>query len=236
MYELFIMDDVPDAAAVTRAAVEASPLANRFAVTIVSSERELASSLSTGHVPDVLLADINMGNRAPTGIEIVQHLFFGEGRTQVIYVTGFVEFCTAVYETNHIYFLTKPLHQNELNRALLRAVQKLEGVKRYSLVLQFGGNVAAVPFADILYLESRRRKIEVHTEHEFFEAYATMADALVQLPEEFFQCHKSYIVNFEHVVKFDNDGLTLRNGERVPVSQRRRQDTRDSFFRYLGKA
>ena len=46
--------------------------------------------------------------------------------TQVIYITGYpLQFCTMVYQTEHIYFLTKPLRQQELFDALDKAMAKL---------------------------------------------------------------------------------------------------------------
>lgn len=123
----------------------------------------------------------------------------------------------------------------ESGSTLGRALQGVEDGRKSALTLQFGGTVAVVPVSDIIYIESKRRKIEVHTSRENYEAYATMAEVLDQLPEQFFQCHKSYIANFDYVAKMDAQGLTLQNGEQVPVSQRRRQDTREHFFRYLGK-
>ena len=123
----------------------------------------------------------------------------------------------------------------ESEGALARALQSGKDERKPMLTLQFGGSVTTVPCSDIMYLESKRRKIEVHTGRESYEAYATMAEVLDQLPEQFAQCHKSYIVNFDYVTKLDAQGLTLQNGEHVPVSQRRRQDIRTRFFRFLGK-
>ena len=159
MYKLFVIDDEPEAVQAARDAVEGSPWADRFDITVVESESALASAL-----------------------------------------------------------------------------ESLQEARKTGLTLQFGGSVAMVPFADIVYLESKRRKIEVHTQGESYEVYSTMAEVMDQLPGQFFQCHKSYIANFDYVTKLDAEGLTLQNGETVPVSQRRRQDTRDHLFRYLGRA
>lgn len=236
MYQLVIMDDAAQAAEAVRAAVEESPAAADFAITLVHSEAELSSLMETGLVPDVFLVDIKLEEGASDGIDLVRRLFPEGCGTQVIYVTGYIEYCTSVYETGHVYFLTKPVQQIEMNRALARAVRNLEARRHAALTVRFGAQVSSVPFSDITYLESKRRKIEVHTELGSQETYATISEVLEQLPERFFQCHKSFVVNFDYVTKIDGDGLVLRTGERVPVSQRRRQETRDRFFRYLGKA
>ncbi|MCI9262733.1 LytTR family DNA-binding domain-containing protein [uncultured Adlercreutzia sp.] len=236
MQRLFIMDDEQIAADAVQEVVARSAFADRFEVTVVPSIEELERRVAEGDVPEVLLADIKMGDGEATGIDAVRRLFPEGSPTQVIYVTGYIEYCTPVYETEHVYFLTKPVQPQELERALARALKNLEKRGASALTVKFGGDIASVPFEDIVYLESKRRKVEVHTRQGSQETYATMGQVIEQLPDTFFQCHKSFIVNLAQVSKLDGEGLLLRNGAKVPVSQRRRQETRERFFNYLGKA
>lgn len=48
------------------------------------------------------------------------------------------------------------------------------------------------------------------------------------------QCHKSFLANLSFVESYSADGLVLRSGETVPVSQKRRPEVRRAvldFFR-----
>ena len=42
--------------------------------------------------------------------------------TQVVYVTGHAEYCTKVYDTDHVSFLLKPVGRTELRAALKKAI------------------------------------------------------------------------------------------------------------------
>lgn len=89
--------------------------------------------------------------------------------------------------------------------------------------------------AEIEYIESDRRKVRLYTTPgEVIETYATLGQMVDMLPDDFVQCHKSYIVNMAHISELRTASVLLRSGVEVPVSQRQRKAIRDLFYRYVG--
>ena len=89
--------------------------------------------------------------------------------------------------------------------------------------------------AEIEYIESDRRKVRLYTAPgEVLETYATLGQMIDMLPDDFVQCHKSYIVNMMHISELRTASVLLRSGVEVPVSQRQRKAIRDLFYRYVG--
>lgn len=230
-------------------AVDASPYAHRFAVSSVSAVDDLEQLLESGASCDVLIADIRLGNDgaetetgAPgveavrsNGIQAVRKLFGGGGSPQVIYLTGYVEYCTEVYETDHVYFLTKPINQSDFDKALARALENLDEGVPGALLVKAGRTAIAVPFGDITFVESRLRKLEVHVGKQEYTIYGTVSGVLERLSDSFAVTHKSFIVNLDHVRRIDPDELLLDTGERIPLSKRRRGEVREAFFSRLGR-
>lgn len=173
----------------------------------------------------------------------MRDLFPDGTETQVIYVTGYIEYCTPVYETPHIYFLAKPVKQRYLNDALEKALGNLSEIASRNdpaqastspyVVLQVRGRSVVVECDDVEYLESERRKVRFHTEDEVVESYCTLAEAAELLPDTFLQCHKSFIVNMDKVVEIGKDGILMRSGDVVPVSQKRRREVKEALLNYL---
>ena len=62
----------------------------------------------------------------PSGIELVRRYFPAGSPTKVIYISGHVEFCTSVYQTEHTYFLLKPINQSDFDAALDKALSNLQ--------------------------------------------------------------------------------------------------------------
>ncbi len=49
--------------------------------------------------------------------------------------------------------------------------------------------------SNVLYIESRAKKVEIHTKTNIVEAYATISELEKQLVGSFYRCHRGYLVN-----------------------------------------
>lgn len=78
-----------------------------------------------------------------------------------------------------------------------------------------------VPYDQIYYLEAREKKVFVRTRQEEFGVGETMEKLLEQLPENFVRCHRSFVVNADHITKIrlSENLLYLGNELFVPVSR-----------------
>ena len=57
------------------------------------------------------------------------------------------------------------------------------------------------------------RKILLHTLEEEIEYYGKIADLERELGEDFFRTHRSYLVHFQYVLKYDASSVFLEKGE-----------------------
>ncbi len=234
MYQAVILEDDAQAASIIDDRIAHSPYASEISVAQVSSPQKLDELIVRSGKPDILFADIQMAEGEPNGIQAVQRLIPTGSRTQVIYITGYVEYCTSVYETQHIYFLLKPVKQKTFNKALKRAIENLRTCQERILPISFRNQTSFVPLDDILFIESKLRKVVVHTADESFETYATLAEMSDALPASFARCHKSFLVNMDAICKLDTDGFMMVSGEYVPIGQRYKSQMKESIAMYYG--
>ena len=236
MYNVVIVEDDQMQAEAIEEMVKKSFCAGILSVTRFSSLEEfeelLKGSWSMRDI-DILLMDICFGSEQPVGIDFVKKHFPNGCGTQVIYITGHIEFCTKVYRTEHVYFLTKPVNLAEFNEALGKAIVNLRQSANRPIGIQMGGRVVLVAPQKISYLESDRRKVRIHVGSEVLETYASLGQMMEKLPDTFLHCHKSFLVNMDHVAELQSDCLTLLSGENIPVSQKRRKAVKESFLSYL---
>lgn len=254
-YTVCIVEDNAECAAAFIDKVAASSFSEGFEVHEMASRAELEYFVSEGHAVDILITDINLGTDAADGISMVRDLFPAGSKTQVIYATGYIEYCTLVYETQHVYFLVKPVRQSALDDALKKALENLAGQstqggeakragrgahtdvppKSFPCALTFNvrGRTIVVDADRIEYLESERRKLRLHTDGGVMEVYCSLADAQAMLPEGFVRCHKSFVVNLADVVEIGKDDILAKSGSRVPMSQKRRYEVKEALLDYL---
>lgn len=234
-YRLVVVEDDYEQAQATLRALEAAPCGGAVSATVLRTAAELESYLAAEDAApiDVLVADIELEPGEPTGIDLVQRHFPAGSGTQVIYLTAHMEYCTRVYQTEHVYFLTKPLVQGQFDDALAKALANVEKLRERPLAVRANGHELLLYPQKISYLESDRRKVRIHTGAEIVETYGSLADLARKLPASFVQCHKSFLVNMAFIAELRADEAHLLSGECVPVSQRRRKATHAAFVSYV---
>ena len=196
------------------------------------SGKELENAIHKGYYPSILFMDIELGDE--NGIGCIRRIAETCSRTQIIYISSYQEYFQDVYETPHVYFLRKPVENDMLERAVRKAEENL--LSYQDLAFCSDGSVFRVPKRDILYFESRYRKIIVHTERSEFEFYATIQQMEEKAGQGFLQCHKSFLVNLSRIAAMTNGYFRMDDGRCVPISRSKAAFARQAFLEYLGES
>ena len=233
---VLIVDDDAEQSRVLEHLLSEYPTHKEFQVESCAGIADLEARLRRGAIPDIVFMDVAFdaaSGSSENGISAVQRLLQQCAGVQVIYVTGHVEYCTRVYRTNHVYFLTKPLQADDLFDALDKAVDNLEKRIARPFGVKVGGRIMRVLPADIEYIESDRRKVRIHLGDQMIEAYESLGGIARKLPDSFVQCHKSFLVNMEKIAEMRGDQIDLLSGATIPISQKRSRPTREAFMDFL---
>lgn len=204
----------------------------RFDLKIYSTLQDFKEQLDEGCFFDIVVMDIDFGPDAPTGIDAVSHWFPAGCGTQIIYVSGYSKFCSLVYRTEYAYFLLKPFTQKSFHEAFSKAVLQVRSYRQRTLAIRTRGSVVAIPVESITHIESNKRKVLIHTLDSDVEAYASIVELLGALPDNFVQCHKSFVVNMAHIRVLNTGEALLVSGVSIPISQKRRKAVQESFMVY----
>lgn len=211
------------------------------------------------HHIDVLVMDINLG--MDNGIEWVNKIHDFQWQIPVIFVTGDERHRWSVYEASHVYSLKKPVNENDLvkavNKALDAATWRNREMKSRGLMVRSREIQTFAGFHEIIYMESDKRKLKIYCKDELMVngnsadrtkrqgfagsreplvTYANIKETLDKLDKRFNHCHKSYIVNMEFIRELDRPRFIykLKNGMEIPISQSKSRDSIERFFDYIG--
>ncbi len=212
-----------------------SPFSDELVVESASNIAQLAQEIEAKGAPDILFADIVMDDEEMNGIDAVRTILPSDGTTQVIYVTGYAEYCVSVYETKHVYFLLKPVDQLVLNKAIGQAIENLRSRKRNVLSVTYKNSTTLIAMDEIECVESRLRKVEIHTCDDSYEMYSTLTELEDKMPSCFVRTHKSFLVNLDAIACLEAKEVILRSGRVVPVGQCYKADFREAVTRYFGQ-
>lgn len=104
--------------------------------------------------------------------------------------------------------------------------------KRF-LVLPYRKNEFVLDEEGIEYIERDKRITKIHTLTGIVLTTMKMSEVEAYLDKErFVMCHNSFIVNMEKIRIFGRAEITLRSGDKVPISRSHWKQTRDTFERW----
>ena len=196
-----------------------------------TNTKDLEAYLSN-HTLDIV---VEVVNDIPTSWWDLLSDIFPQGTSVKIIRVMHVE-KTLTYETTfecgHALTLTGENRFEKLRAAIAQAVEKVLRQVDLPILVFFRGSVRVVHPSDIKYLESTRRILHIHTD-EVIDVYSTIAQFGRLLPGRFFQCHKSFLVNPDYVKGIDDGFLELNDGQKLPISQRRRSYVRRCLSGYF---
>ncbi|MEG1683270.1 MAG: LytTR family DNA-binding domain-containing protein [Oscillospiraceae bacterium] len=226
-----ICEDDPKQAELLSKHIKELPGGADFRIILLDCGEKLLSAMETKNI-EIVLMDINLG--AENGIALTRQINRLYPGVQIVYITGFMPYCTEVYETEHAYFLTKPVEVQLLAQAMQRAVSRLNCIRPEFVCLHIASGLRRIPVREILYMESEGRKLLIHTTEETLVLYGKISE--MEWSGLFVRCHKSYLVNMGAVERLNPKNFLLKGGVVVPVSQLRYTATKQAFLDYLGTA
>lgn len=149
VYTIYICDD--DALFASSLCAKVQQLfPSSFQISVFHSIRTLQAAAEKTP-PNIALLDIQLGQ--DNGISLAKQLFPSPSQTQVIFITGYIEYCSDVYETEHIYFLLKPLDPVLLKKIPAKGSGPAGGTAHHPLHPDQGRGVFSPPDRHFIHRE-----------------------------------------------------------------------------------
>ena len=188
------------------------------------------------HKPDLLFLDVQMPKLS--GFDVLELI---ERDMAVIFVTAYDQYAMKAFEVHAVDYLLKPIGRERFEEALEHAKKrvggKLPSVEQIAaaarppqqylerLVVRDGTRVTLIPAAKLDYVEAQDDYVALASQGAKHLKQQTIASVEAGLdPARFVRIHRSYIVNFERVVRIEPYGkdsrlAILSDGTRLPVSR-----------------
>ncbi|RQP25649.1 LytR/AlgR family response regulator transcription factor [Piscinibacter terrae] len=179
--------------------------------------------------PDLAFLDIKMPGL--TGLEVAQGI---EGRTQVVFVTAYDDYAVQAFEHEAVDYVLKPVKSDRLARtiervrralaqqepetaqlaAVLRKLMPAGGAAPEPARLRYvrasqGELMHQVPVGEVLFFRSDEKYTSVQTAGGEHLIRTPISELAAQLdPQQFWQIHRSTIINLDHVTGTRRDELS----------------------------
>lgn len=154
----------------------------------------------------------------------------------LIFITGMKEYVFEAFDVSAFHFLLKPIEKDKFTKVLERALKEIKKAadrRQEHLFLKTRDRHITIEKHKIIYIESRKRKVEIHTAEDMIEIYATMNKLEEQLGTDFYRCHRGYLINMAYITEYSVSSISLSNGETVILAKEKYNEFVKKYMRYL---
>lgn len=218
-YRVLLIDDETLARRRLRQLLSAAP---DFDVAGECDDARRAEELVRTLRPDVVFLDIRMPHLDGFGVQAALR----DRVKHVVFVTAHPEHAARAFDIEAADYLVKPVAQARFNAMLDRLRRSIGGGGGERILLggRLGG--AAVPVAEVVWLEAKGAYVTVHTEARRHVVRESLAQLLGRLgATRFVRIHRSAGVSLAHVAGLRRAArgleVELSTGARLPISRRK---------------
>ena len=183
---------------------------------------------------DIIFLDIIMGDT--NGMTCARIIRQYDKLAKIIFLTNSTDYVFEGYEVNATGYLVKPINTQQFAKVMETAITQIEELNKSCIHITSRGATYRILTNDILYLESDNNKVNIvlAKQAEKISVYTKLDEfEQTQLPKTFIRSHKSFLVNFLYIEKYENDQFVLNNGTIIPISRTYKDKARESFYTLL---
>lgn len=190
--------------------------------------------LDEGNYYDVVFMDVDW-KQGKTGIDYGKAIYKITPYTKLIYIAADVEkYIESIFldGPKASGLLKKPINGTQVKKYIVQLegdLKKTEG----RLLIHYKGSDIAIPFQDIMYLESQLHKVNIVLQNKKYLLAGKLDEMGKRLGKQFVRCHKSYIVNMDYIHEFKGRKIYLKNGEEIAISKACFETVKVGFAKYI---
>ncbi len=155
----------------------------------------------------------------------------------IIFVTGIPERMPEAFDVRAFHFLTKPIDREQFSSVFHQAQKEIanhEQIRSEKEVMEIAvnGRVTRMEKSRIYYIECVGRKIGIHFDGQTVEYYGKMSEVAGSIGKDFFQTHRSYLVNLAYVFSYDRTQVELKDHSIIPISKYKYREFLDAYMEW----
>ncbi len=245
MLKIVICDDdqftLQLAASMVEKAIRTSKAEARI-VCLASAGGELLNFIQNKSESYLYFLDFDFGKTELNGIDLVRRIYQTDPEGKIVFVTSHTDKGMEILRSGiqAFGFIEKNPQQNKMVEEYIKYLKMAASIPSDSPVISFIelpigiDETVRLSIQEIAFVDSVKTVAHSICYHTFDGSEVTVRDTIEHardmLGEDFIRCHRSVLVNKNHVVSLKNGILKLSNGAAVSCAMGKRKDVIEACF------
>ncbi len=200
-----------------------------------SGEQLLEAEQSGENQHNLIFIDYEFEEKGENGLEIIMKLRKFQKNTKVIFLSSYSQVVFKSFEVDTFRFLVKPLEEEKLYKAMDDFLESIADER--ILKIRIDGENCLYEEGILTYMEGCGKNCILYFAdgRKAVVCNETLSSVEERLSDCFIRCHKSFLVNMEHIDSYNRTELTMDTGEKILISRTRYKDFIEAFTEYISK-
>ncbi|WP_333662375.1 LytTR family DNA-binding domain-containing protein [Chishuiella changwenlii] len=175
---------------------------------------------------DLIFTDIQMPEL--TGIQLMKII---NDQQKFIVTTAYSTYALESFNFNVIDYLLKPITKERFDLSVKKYLDffsQQQANQSAFLFVKTDGKQVKVNFSELIYIESLKDYIRIHTKTEKIIVLETMKSFESKLPSNFKRIHRSFIINIDYLTSIDGNSVYLGQ-KNIPIGETYRKEIKEYF-------
>ena len=157
--------------------------------------------------PDLIFLDIELPDL--TGLQVAELIAELDLACKIIFATAYDQYAIQAFKLRAFHYILKPYQETDVQAVFKQMHPQKKAPQHESiphsavkLAIEIEDGIKYLSPQDIMFISKEGKNVHVHTREAYFDAQYTLQELEQKLtPYGFFRCHKSYLINLQHVLE-----------------------------------
>lgn len=180
---------------------------------------------------NIIFLDIYM--KSLDGIETARKIRDLDKACLIIFSTISEGHALDAYSVQAIDYLVKPITYKQLEYTLNRCIPMVSSQNKFIKVLS-NRLTYKIPHKEILFIEVFNKVCLIHTTNDkIVKTYTPLSELENELGEGFLRCHRSYVINMNHIKEIIENDFVLNTDINIPIVKDKKNSIKQIYLDYL---
>lgn len=224
---ILVVDDDRATGLYLKQIIEAVPGVTVVAVAVSGQE---GLQKAREYEPDAVFLDVDMPGM--NGLELASQLVQEQPEIHLVFATAYPDYALEAFALYSLDYILKPFNEERVKKTVNKLKERIESLQtgknqmEATIVIENQGKRILLKPSEIVYVESCKPQIHIRTTDDDYLFRGSLQVLKENLEKyDFFQSHRSYLINLRHVRQIIHSGKTyqilLDSNERVMLSRYR---------------